>query len=162
MYKIFVSTRIFGHVTQMVQNKPKRSVAFLAIPNEPKYYRWHIPAPTYQVLDIPSTTMRHINVSKCRPRCVPSSSSFLPFDVPNENSRHADYRSLYPLTPPLPSRLYSLSCTLFTCFRPTFPTSLLYIGAERVSKLCLPIAAWKKDKLDVIRFVDCVHVYTLL
>lgn len=50
---------------QIVQNKPKRSVAFLAIPNEPKYYRWHIPAPTYQVLDTPSTTMRHINVSKC-------------------------------------------------------------------------------------------------
>lgn len=61
----------------VVQNKLKRSVAFLAIPNKPKYYRWHIPAPTYQVLDTPSTTIRHINVSKCSPISqIPSPPSF--------------------------------------------------------------------------------------
>lgn len=52
------------------------------------------------------------------------------------------------------------SCSLFYSFPPYCPysISLMYIWAGMVSKLCLPIAAWK-DKLDVIRFVDCIHYY---
>lgn len=119
--------------------------------------------------------MRHINVSKryFPSRCVPlpvlhtfsrlsvsrvkletRRSTLFTSSFSRPSPRALFLRDFLPLRPsvfpPLP-----VIIPIFT------PTSLLYIWAGRVSKLCLPIAAWK-DKLDVIRFVDCIHYYIIM
>lgn len=109
--------------------------------------------------------MRHINVSKCPPLGVspprpPSCFSTSQMKIRGTPIIDHPSLSLTPLRPPSPSR--PLSHAPFYLFPPNFPTSLLYIGAGRVSKALSSHRCVKKDKLDVIRFVDCVHVYTLL
>lgn len=159
-----MSSGIFGRA--IVQNKPKRSVAFLAIPNEPKYYRWHIAAPTYQVLDTPNTTMRHINVSKCPLSVCPSPrppSCLSTFQIKIRGTPIIDHFARYSLFHPLPRTL--LSRILFTYFQSPPPHPPRYCTSEPEGSLSSVFPSLREKKRQIrcnkICWL-CTHIHIII